>query len=222
MAIVVSSQLAAICIGTSPISGGTTTRILYDNAGVVGEMTTTGSGTVVALATGAQLVTPALGVATATTLAIGGATIGSSALAVTGIAAFSTTVTVGGLLAMAGNEQFNNALAIQWKNAAGTFTNNAAGTQMFTFSDNALYIDQYDSGVFKFRGGSGGTGAVLTLGPTAATFAGSVTTSAPNTGTAAAWKMGTVAVVSPTSPNRTVELDINGTIYYLAAKTTNN
>jgi hypothetical protein len=51
---------------------------------------------------------------------------------------------------------------------------------------------------------------------------GNIKTSAPSGGTAAAWKLGTVATVSPTSPNRTIEVEINGTIYYLAAKTTND
>jgi len=55
-----------------------------------------------------------------------------------------------------------------------------------------------------------------------ATVRGSVTTGAPSGGTAAAWKLGTVASVSPTSPNRTIEVDIGGTIYYIHAKTTNN
>ena len=40
-----------ITIGTTTITAGTSGRILYDNAGVVGEMTTTGSGTVAVLAT---------------------------------------------------------------------------------------------------------------------------------------------------------------------------
>ena len=31
-----------------------------------------------------------------------------------------------------------------------------------------------------------------------------------------------VHTVSPTSPDRTIEVDIGGTIYYLHAKTTNN
>jgi hypothetical protein len=53
-------------------------------------------------------------------------------------------------------------------------------------------------------------------------FYGSVKTAAPSGGTAAAWKLGTVATVSPTSPNRTIEVDIGGTIYYIHAKTTNN
>lgn len=52
--------------------------------------------------------------------------------------------------------------------------------------------------------------------------AGSITTAVPSGGTAAAWKFGTVASVSPTAPNRTIELDVNGTRYFLAAKTTND
>jgi hypothetical protein len=69
--------------------------------------------------------------------------------------------------------------------------------------------------------GNNGTG--LTIGTTGnATFAGNITTAAPAGGTAAAWKLGTVASVSPTSPNRTIEVDIGGTIYYIHAKTTNN
>jgi hypothetical protein len=54
------------------------------------------------------------------------------------------------------------------------------------------------------------------------TVGSSLTTGAPSGGTAAAWKLGTVATVSPTSPNRTIEVDIGGTIYYIHAKTTNN
>jgi hypothetical protein len=56
----------------------------------------------------------------------------------------------------------------------------------------------------------------------ALTVGSSLTTGAPTGGTAAAWKLGTVATVSPTSPNRTIEVDIGGTIYYIHAKTTNN
>lgn len=51
---------------------------------------------------------------------------------------------------------------------------------------------------------------------------GSFRTAAPASGTAANWKFGSAASVSPTSPNRTIELDVGGTIYYLHAKTTNN
>lgn len=48
---------AALTVGTTTIASGTTTRILYDNAGVLGEYTLTGSGTVVAMATAPTFVT---------------------------------------------------------------------------------------------------------------------------------------------------------------------
>jgi hypothetical protein len=84
------------------------------------------------------------------------------------------------------------------------------------------------------KGANGGTARALELqtdGTTRLTIAaasgdvtttGSVTTAAPTGGTAAAWKLGTVASVTPTSPDRTIEVDIGGTIYYLHAKTTND
>lgn len=50
----------------------------------------------------------------------------------------------------------------------------------------------------------------------------SLKTDAPAGGTAATWKLGVAASVSPTSPNRTIEVDIGGTIYYISAKTTND
>jgi len=56
---------------------------------------TTGSNSVV-LATSPTLVTPVLGVATGTSLALGGATIGANALAVTGTTALSSTLTSAG------------------------------------------------------------------------------------------------------------------------------
>lgn len=63
-----------ITIGTTTITSGTPDRILYDSAGKVGEMTTTGTGTVVALATSPSFTTPALGAATYTTLSGGSVT----------------------------------------------------------------------------------------------------------------------------------------------------
>lgn len=79
-----SAMAGGLTVGTTTITSGNTTRILYDNAGVLGEYTISGSGTVVAMATSPSFTTPTLGVATATSMAIGGATIGSNGLAVTG------------------------------------------------------------------------------------------------------------------------------------------
>jgi hypothetical protein len=63
-----AAPTVSLTVGTSSIAGGTTGRVLYDNGGLVGEMTTTGSGTVLALATSPTFVTPTLGVASATSL----------------------------------------------------------------------------------------------------------------------------------------------------------
>ena len=46
-----------LTVGSTAITGGTTTRILYDNAGVLGEYTLTGTGTVVAMQTSPTFVT---------------------------------------------------------------------------------------------------------------------------------------------------------------------
>lgn len=56
----VSTSLG-ITIDTTTITGGTTTRILYDKAGVVGEYTISGSGTVVAMATAPTFATSITG-----------------------------------------------------------------------------------------------------------------------------------------------------------------
>lgn len=58
----------SITVGTTTITSGTDTRILYDNAGTLGEYTITGTGTVVAMKTSPVFVTPTLGVASATTI----------------------------------------------------------------------------------------------------------------------------------------------------------
>lgn len=73
-----NANSTSIAVGTTTITGGTTTRVLYDNAGVVGEYTISGSGTVVAMATSPSLTTPSLGVATATSINGNIFTVGSS------------------------------------------------------------------------------------------------------------------------------------------------
>lgn len=52
-----SAPAATLTVGSTTISSGTTTRILYDNAGTLGEYTITGTGTVVAMATAPTFVT---------------------------------------------------------------------------------------------------------------------------------------------------------------------
>lgn len=63
---------SSVTVGTTTISGGTSGRVEYNNAGVLGEMTTTGSGTVLALATSPVFTTPNIGAATGTQLDMSG------------------------------------------------------------------------------------------------------------------------------------------------------
>ncbi len=56
-----STGTVTLTVGSSLISSGTTTRILYDNAGVLGEYTLTGSGTVVMMQTAPTFVTSMTG-----------------------------------------------------------------------------------------------------------------------------------------------------------------
>jgi hypothetical protein len=51
---------------------------------------------------------------------------------------------------------------------------------------------------------------------------GSITTGAPTSGSIKPWKLGEVATVSPTSPNRTIRVEIDGVVYFIHAKTTND
>lgn len=58
-----SAESSDVTVGTTTVTGGTDGRILYDNAGVLGEKTVTGTGSVV-LATSPTLVSPLLGTPT--------------------------------------------------------------------------------------------------------------------------------------------------------------
>ena len=131
----------------------------------------------------------------------------------------------GGNLTVSGTGSINGgsgtaALAIKETASAATalLLTNRNSTQTWGIAVDAAVVD--DKQLAFISGGS----VALSLNATtlAATLAGNLTTGAPSGGTAAAWKLGTVATVSPTSPNRTIEVDIGGTIYYIHAKTTNN
>ena len=92
------------------------------------------------------LVTPALGAATGASLALGGATIGSNALAVTGTVNISGQVSTGGSIAAAGNIQVGNIAVVNWGSRSQisspadgnlTVTNGAVtGFNQFNFGGN--------------------------------------------------------------------------------------
>jgi hypothetical protein len=53
-------------------------------------------------------------------------------------------------------------------------------------------------------------------------FSGAIRTSAPSGGSQKKWKLGEVSTTTPTSPNRTIRVEIDGVVYYIHAKTTND
>ncbi len=69
---------------------------------------------------------------------------------------------------------------------------------------------------------AGSDAVTVTLSSSTATFGTSLSTLGPDGAAGPAWKLGVADTVSPTSPNRTIRVDIGGTSYYLHAKTTNN
>jgi len=140
----------------------------------------------------------------------------------TGALVVSGGVGVAGALYVGSKGQFqsnDDALSLKYSTDGGACLlawKNTSGTTLWSIGGG---IDtRQDELVFRRT-----TTTVLNLDSSNnATFAGNIKTAAPAGGTAAAWKLGTVASVSPTSPNRTIEVDIGGTIYYIHAKTTNN
>jgi hypothetical protein len=144
----------------------------------------------------------------------------------------STTKSDGALVVSGGVGVEKNIIAGSGIAARGTLTlpaawtgaygiglehNNATSTSRIFFGDGTGYSLKFVS-----RASSTTTDRMTLTDTGNLTVVGSLTTGAPSGGTAAAWKLGTVATVSPTSPNRTIEVDIGGTIYYIHAKTTNN
>lgn len=116
-----------ITIGTSTITGGTTGRVLFDNAGVLGEYVVSGSGNV-AMTTSPVLTTPTLGAALATS--INGLILTTSTGTLT--VANGKVVTVNSTLTLAGTDSTvmtfpSTSATIARTDAGQTFT----GTQVF-------------------------------------------------------------------------------------------
>ncbi len=82
-----------LTVGTSAITGGTDTRILRNNAGVLGEYTISGTGTAVCMTISCVMTTPSLGVASAAALNLSG-NISTPAWTTSGIRYTSTTATL--------------------------------------------------------------------------------------------------------------------------------
>ena len=136
-----------------------------------------------------------------------------------------------------GKITINNTHAIGFVNATG----GTDAAKIFLFSNNEMYYDNPDgdmifrtSSTFNERmrlnisgelilsgnGADAGDYKLQVVGNVYST--GSLTTGAPSGGSIKPWKIGEAATVSPTSPNRTLRVEIDGVVYYIHAKTTND
>jgi hypothetical protein len=75
VALLSTASVIPLTVGTSTIASGNDTRILYNNAGVLGQYTLTGTGTVAVMQNTPTLTTPVLGAATATSIQFTDATL---------------------------------------------------------------------------------------------------------------------------------------------------
>lgn len=83
-----AAAAASITVGTTTVASGADKGIFYQNGtsptGVISQYTLTGTGTVAVMQNTPTLTTPVLGIATGTSLALNGCTIGGNALCATG------------------------------------------------------------------------------------------------------------------------------------------
>lgn len=137
---------SGITIGTTTIANGTDTRILYDNAGVVGEYALTGTGTVVAMQTSPALITPDIGVATGTSLTLTSTT-QQLLLAYDGTHNFGVTISSTGVATLAGTVTGGMSFG------AGSIIFNISGAR-FTISSTVLGGNNTNSGGITNNTGS--------------------------------------------------------------------
>lgn len=124
----VTAEAAAVTVGTTTIGGGTTTRVLYDNAGVLGEYSITGTGNAVMSASPTGTGTWALPILQATTGAFGGATIGSNVFAATGTGFISSTFNTIGTQYIGGDQAATNSNYISINSSTISTVHNGSGS----------------------------------------------------------------------------------------------
>lgn len=194
-----SGGSGGITIGTTTITSGTNTRVLYNNAGVVGEYTISGSGNV-AMTTSPSFTTPTLGVASATSI---------NKVAITAPATSATlTLADGSTLATSGAFSITltaTALTSVTLPTSGTLVNTAVTTLSSLVSIGTVTTGTWNATVIA--GQYGGTG-VANTGKTITVSGNTVIGSSTHTVTLA------------TSANTSVTLPSSGTLATLAGAET--
>ena len=162
---------SSISIGTSSITGGTTTKVLYDNSGAVGEYTISGTGSV-AMTTSPAFTTPNLGTPSAVTLTNAtGLPIatGVSGLAA-GIATFLGTPSSANLASAVTDETGTGNVVFS---ASPTFTGTVSGASVTWTGKEALQLGtDYTTVGTQSDVAINTTSAVRYAGASAATFYG--------------------------------------------------
>lgn len=170
-----SGGSTVIAIGTTTITGGTSTKVLFDNSGVAGEYTISGSGNV-AMTTNSTFTTPALG--TPSALVLTNATGTPSAITLTN----GTGLPIGGLVNIGSNTMLGNWGATSGAVAANVIPSCAAdGVHGLTYTNGTgvlcTSITGTGSGITALTGDvtASGTGSVAATLATINTNVGSFT-----------------------------------------------
>lgn len=134
-----------------------------------------------------------------------------------------TTLSASGLLSTAAGYQFraaNNTPYELLRYVGGT--NNPGLVARVVESTGEVSLDATGASGSWFLAIKNAGSEVGRFSSTGLAVTGTISTTDPAGGAGPAWKLGVAASVSPTSPNRTLRVDIGGTSYYIAAKTTND
>jgi len=186
------SASSGITVGTTAIASGTSGRVIYNNNNVVGEMTTSGSGTVLALATGPNIsAIAALGIRDT-----------SAAFDLTIAAASTTPLTAG------------RSVTIDANDASHTLKFTAASTVTFPSGTNTLATLEANTFTASQTIAPSSAATCLTL------TGGTVTTSNPLVDMSQTWNAGGVAftgiranytVTAAANTSALIDLQVGGT-----------